>query len=36
MSEEPKEVVLAYCGLACSDCGAYLWLCDDHAKEYRV
>ena len=24
MSEDSKEVVLAYCGLVCSDCGAYL------------
>ncbi|MCK5173858.1 MAG: DUF3795 domain-containing protein [Planctomycetes bacterium] len=24
MSGESKEVVVAYCGLVCSDCGAYL------------
>ena len=24
MSEEPKEFILAYCGLVCSQCGAYL------------
>ncbi len=24
MSDESKEVVLAYCGLVCSDCGAYI------------
>jgi len=24
MGEESKEVVLAYCGLVCSECGAYL------------
>jgi len=24
MSEEPKEFVLAYCGLVCSQCGMYL------------
>lgn len=23
MSEEPKELILARCGLVCSDCGAY-------------
>lgn len=23
MTEEPKEFILAYCGLVCSECGAY-------------